>query len=217
MMYRKRDIGIALLLSTLIIDAAVLFVSFIPLIYKANIESFDLTKVTGLTNPQIVKAFTAICAYLSIFHRGSLNVPYFTLSKHALIHFQDVRHLFIALQLYLPIGAIMAFLCIRQAIKDREVSYLKLTAIISAIILVLFAFLGLSDFSSAFTMMHQLLFRNNYWLMDPFVDPVINIFPEEFFRLCLIAILVIIVVINALLVALYTYLKPRMIKDPLEQ
>lgn len=217
MTYHKRDVGMAFLLSTLIIDAAVLFVTFVPLIYKANIDGFALNRVTGLSNDQIVTSFTTICQYLSIFHHGPLQVPYFTLSKHALIHFADVRKVMIVLQLYLPIGAVLAFFLIQKAIKEREVSYLKLTAFISALILIFFGFVGLSDFSSAFTMMHQLLFHNNYWLMDPLVDPVINIFPEEFFKLCLIAILIIIIVINALLVALYAYFKPRLIKDPLEK
>ena len=37
------------------------------------------------------------------------------------------------------------------------------------------------DFDGAFTMMHHILFNNNYWLINPDIDPIINIFPESYF------------------------------------
>ena len=30
-------------------------------------------------------------------------------------------------------------------------------------------------------MMHHVLFNNNYWLINPDIDPIINIFPESYF------------------------------------
>lgn len=203
MMYHKRDVAIAVILSVLIIDLSILLVTFVPVIYAVTFRSFHIDALTNKTNEQIFQAFTTICAYLSIFHLGALKVPYFHLTNHTLIHFRDVKHLFIAFQLYVPLAIIALTLLVRRALKDREIMFLKLTVVITGMILIVFAFLGISDFNSAFVLMHQLLFRNNYWLIDPLTDPIINIFPEDFFKYCLFGILALIVLANAVLLVLY--------------
>ena len=215
MMYHKRDVLIAILLSLLIIDLSILVITFVPVIYAISLPSFHIDYLTGKSNAQIYQAFTTICHYLSIFVGAPLKVPYFTLTKHTLIHFSDVKHLFIIFQLYVPISVAALIVLIRKALKDREIMFLKLTVIVTAVILIVFAFLGLSDFSSAFVLMHQLLFRNNYWLIDPIKDPIINIFPEEFFKYCLFGILAIILVLNAVLLLIYQKNKHRMVKEAL--
>lgn len=203
MMYRRRDVAIAILLSILIIDISILLVTFVPVIYAVNLPSFHIDRLTGCTNKQIFSAYYTICRYLSIFHQGPLKVPYFKLTDHTLIHFADVRHLFIVFELYVPISVIALWHLIRKALAEGEVMFLKLTVVITAVILLVFGFLGISDFNSAFVMMHQLLFRNNYWLIDPLKDPIINIFPEKFFQYCLFGILILIIVFNAIILIIY--------------
>ncbi len=41
----------------------------------------------------------------------------------------------------------------------------------------------LLNFEKSFIIFHKLLFRNDYWVFNPNLDPVINILPEEFFSL----------------------------------
>ncbi len=41
----------------------------------------------------------------------------------------------------------------------------------------------LLNFEKSFIIFHKLLFRNDYWIFNPDLDPVINILPEEFFSL----------------------------------
>lgn len=54
-------------------------------------------------------------------------------------------------------------------------------------IILFFAFAGIivllvaTDFHSAFYVMHQILFINNLWLMDPSKDLMIQLMPEQFF------------------------------------
>lgn len=210
MMYHKRDVLIAILLSVLIIDLSILMITFVPVIYAVCLPGFHIDVLTGKTNDQIFKAFTTICAYLSIFHFGALKVPYFHLTNHTLIHFRDVKHLFIAFQLYVPVAVIALIILIRRALKDHEIMFLKLTVVITGIILAVFAFFGITDFSSAFVLMHQLLFRNNYWLIDPMKDPIINIFPEDFFKYCLFGILGIIVIANGIVLIIYEREKKKL-------
>ena len=63
------------------------------------------------------------------------------------------------------------------------------------------------NFDSAFTLMHQLIFRNNYWLIDPSVDPIINIFPETFFLELGVILLAIIALMIVLMIIIDKYLK----------
>ena len=50
------------------------------------------------------------------------------------------------------------------------------------------------DFSWAFTMFHKIFFRNDYWIFDPTIDPVINALPEELFMICGAAILFVLLI-----------------------
>ena len=52
----------------------------------------------------------------------------------------------------------------------------------------------LIDFSWAFTMFHKLFFRNDYWIFDPRIDPIIIALPEELFMICGGAILILLVI-----------------------
>ena len=42
----------------------------------------------------------------------------------------------------------------------------------------------------AFNLFHHAFFRNDYWIFDPAVDPVITILPDRFFLHCALAVVV---------------------------
>ncbi len=70
----------------------------------------------------------------------------------------------------------------------------------------------LIDFNQVFTLMHQILFRNSYWIMDPSIDPVINIFPESFFALLGGLLVSGIALISVFMIGLYYYLRNHYLK-----
>lgn len=86
---------------------------------------------------------------------------------------------------------------------------MKLTVVITVVIIAFFGIVAALDFNDAFVIMHQLLFSNNYWLIDYTKDPVIWIFPEKLFEQLLIAILVIIAVLNAIFLIIYEWYKKK--------
>ena len=50
------------------------------------------------------------------------------------------------------------------------------------------------DFSKAFIIFHKIFFRNNYWIFDESLDPIIKVLPEEVFIIYAIVILILILV-----------------------
>ncbi|MBI5073011.1 DUF1461 domain-containing protein [Candidatus Woesearchaeota archaeon] len=47
--------------------------------------------------------------------------------------------------------------------------------------IVFFLLLGVF-FDYSFALFHRLFFSNNYWLMDPAVDKLVQLYPEAFFQ-----------------------------------
>ena len=200
---RGKDIFTGLLFSLAIIIGSVLLVTFFPIIYQVGISSYDLEGYTGLNNAQMVKSLTTICHYLFLFAKEPLEVPYFTLTKETLIHFKDVKAIYAFLQVFFMVDIVVLIYMIRSHLKENNIEFLNVTGKISFIIVIFFGFLSLTSFDEAFILMHQMLFRNNYWLIDPVKDPIIRIFPEMFFNHCLIGILLLIILVNIVLQFLY--------------
>ncbi|HFG9620637.1 TPA: DUF1461 domain-containing protein, partial [Clostridioides difficile] len=57
-----------------------------------------------------------------------------------------------------------------------------------------------------------LLFRNDYWIFNPDLDPVINILPEEFFFHSGMMILILILLVSIVLFVMYKLCKSLSIK-----
>lgn len=65
-------------------------------------------------------------------------------------------------------------------------------------------FYALIDFNGFWTLFHQLLFRNDLWLLDPKTDRMINMFPEIFFNTMVFRILGLFILLNIVVLSLYS-------------
>ncbi len=105
------------------------------------------------------------------------------------LHMVDVLNLFDAGFMIRNISAVVAVCAILLLmIMDRK-NMLKILArgylVGFGIFIVLLIILGtamLIDFSALFTKFHMLLFDNDLWLLDPYEDIMIQMFPEQFFN-----------------------------------
>ena len=52
------------------------------------------------------------------------------------------------------------------------------------------------DFSKAFVIFHKIFFKNNYWVFDENIDPIIKALPEELFMIYGAVILGIIIILS---------------------
>lgn len=106
-------------------------------------------------------------------------------TNEEIIHMKDVKNLFIASKyvflLLLTITVLTAIYTIRKySLYDFLKNVIKYFILTSIIIIGIF-FIAFLNFNESFTIFHEILFTNDYWLLDPDTSIIINIMPEEFF------------------------------------
>ena len=94
----------------------------------------------------------------------------------------------------------------------KNIKILKTTSITLIIMPLLLTVPILLNFEKSFIIFHKLLFRNDYWIFNPDLDPVINILPEEFFFHSGMMILILILLVSIVLFVMYKLCKSLSIK-----
>lgn len=211
--YKRKDLLLGFLLFLEIIIIVVLAVTFIPLLYYHKIEAYGLVELNHMAKPAIFQSYCSIIRYLSLFHPGPLVVEHFTLTAPTLEHFADVKKIYLVMEIYAVLSLPVIIALMRSCLKDREVEFLKLTTIMTVLFLCIVGLFAATDFSFAFVLFHKIFFRNDYWLIDPQIDPVINIFPEAYFSDLLILIMIFLVIIHTFMMILYRRQRQRFLKE----
>jgi len=123
-----------------------------------------------------------------------------TYTKREQLHLADIRNIIFYVKLATSVLAILslaAFLWLY--FKNGIASLLKVlfwSNIVSLIIaLILIGSLAL-DFSWLFLLFHQIMFRNDYWQLDPSTEMLINLFPPQFFAALIIKVFLVTIIIN---------------------
>ena len=76
--------------------------------------------------------------------------------------------------------------------KKRFGSLFAAAGIISVGIPAALGLLIAANWEWVFITFHKLVFQNDYWLFDPYTDPVITILPDEFFMHCAALIMILV-------------------------
>ncbi|WP_077860006.1 TIGR01906 family membrane protein [Clostridium sp. BL-8] len=189
-----------------IISIAVLVVLNITDIYKYVIFKYDLIQYTGLSAEVLMDNYKRAVYYVQNPFIKELKFNTIPISNFAQIHFYEVKRIFIALYIF-SIAFIIVMIIKVLSKKNDEFgkniinSFSKSTNIIALI----FIFVSVSsaiDFDKTFYFFHKIFFRNNYWIFDPAIDPIINALPEELFAIelgLIVAVLVIFTIIIKIL------------------
>lgn len=180
-------------------------------VYRVIIERYDLVLKTGLTKGQLVKNYRILINYLQNPFIKKLKFKNFIMSVHGEIHFHEVKNIFIMLMIIsitFILGILMYFI-LHKSGNINKINFLD-TLNYSSNILVLF-FISLIatffiDFSQVFVIFHKIFFRNDYWIFDPQLDPVITALPEELFMIFAIIVLSILI-ITAIIIKIFYYSK----------
>lgn len=178
-------------------------------------------KIFVNNNPDIIKSYLSkkeifnnykvMCDYITSFSNKKLILPDFRISKHGLIHFQDVQDLlnfFTYISIICLIFLVINMILIKNDIIKYSNTYIKIFSISSILICILLSILFLTGFTDYFYAFHDILFKNDYWLFNSNTDPVINILPESFFMYSTIIILsALLIESTVLLIITHTYKK----------
>ncbi|VDG19266.1 TIGR01906 family membrane protein [Lactiplantibacillus mudanjiangensis] len=160
-------------------------------LYWLNVQWQDLGKLVNLSAGRLMTNYFQLLAYLNFPWIPKLKMMDFTDSTSALIHFADVKNLFMLTDVVFIITSVTTFFFWRRLKRQQQLwrfvlpmqTALWVPPVIAAVMAV--------NFDQFFVFFHKLLFRNNDWLFDPLYDRIIIVLPDTFFLQCFVlAILV---------------------------
>lgn len=213
MIYNKKDVVTSISIMLFIISFAIVFTVFFKGLYYSDIYRLGIDQKTGLSIATIKENYDILINYQSIFYQGSLEFKDFIMSSAGRIHFEEVKNIFVSIQILLALSTVTSILMIRDQIKNNEYRFLKLTSIVTIVIPITIGLIAATDFSRAFEIFHQLVFRNDYWVFNARLDPIITILPETYFMHAFILIVVIVIALALLCIFIYRYLNKRSIRN----
>ncbi len=199
----------ALIISLFLIGSSVVAtLNFTPL-YKFAVELYDIQENSGYSYQEIVENYLILIEYNTILGEEELKFTSFIMSEHGKIHFEEVKVIFLAFQ-YITILLIplVTFVIIYKA-KKKEWEVLKYSSILTLGIPLVLGVFSAINWDWVFVTFHEIAFDNDYWIFDPYTDPIINILPEEFFMLCAIMIIVVLILFSVIQLLFYRYIKLR--------
>ncbi len=183
-------------------------VMFRPL-YYFDIDYLDIPRMSGMSEAVIRANYDVLIDYNLLGGPSELNFPDLIMSQQGRIHFEEVKDIFIFMQIFSIAAVILLVLWIVAWVKKKSLSFkwMKFTGIVIAIIASTCGCALIIDWDWAFTAMHTIFFRNDYWIFDATTDPVIRILPEEFFMHCGIMIIILALIQIIILQLVYRRLK----------
>ncbi len=209
---RKKDWFEAFIISLFIISFAITFTVFFKPLYYFDIDYLNIDKYVGLSKDIIKHNYDILINYQSLFSNQQLYLPDFIMSETGRIHFIEVKRIFVFIQLLCIITGLCSLFLIIKNNKKKEYLYLKATSILTVGIPTVIGLLASIDFDMAFVVFHKIFFRNDYWIFDYRVDPVIMILPQDFFMHCFIMIVFIIISISIIIYFIYRKKEKEIIK-----
>jgi integral membrane protein (TIGR01906 family) len=192
--------NLATLLFVLALPAALVtsnirFIANEPRIYTYAVDEYDAPRTTGIQRSELLRAGGEIRDYfnnseetLSIrVQQNGREVPLF--NPRETQHMKDVKDRFKLMNRVQEFSVIYVVTYVATVVLwSREVSTRGLAmAVAGGSVLALAAVgaagaLGLAGFESAWESFHEVLFSNDFWLLNPATDHLIQMFPPAFWE-----------------------------------
>ncbi|WP_195265591.1 MULTISPECIES: TIGR01906 family membrane protein [unclassified Clostridium] len=164
------------------------------IIYSYSIDKYNLTKLGQLSKEALMNDYNLLLNYLQNPFIKKLKFNNFIMSTNGEFHFYEVKKIFLNIYLII-IVIVLAFLIIKFILNrhNKKFEVFKIlnygaNTLISIITILLTSIF--IDFSKAFVIFHKIFFNNDYWVFDSKTDPIIDVLPEEVFKLYAIIVIV---------------------------
>lgn len=157
-----------------------LVIMFKPL-YYFEIKNLDIEQYSGFSESKILENYDYIIKYISNHKYQKFELPSIPYSKYGKIHFEEVKYIFNYMDKLMFITGIISFVGIYASAKLENFRLIKQTYRILLLFAAISFILFIVNFNNSFNLFHKIFFRNDYWIFDPKIDPVINMLPQEFF------------------------------------
>ena len=189
-----------------IISIITIIVLNLRFIYKFIIDKYDLVNITGVSAENLMIDYSGLINYLQNPFIKSLKFKNFAMSSYGEIHFYEVKRIFISLiiisLIFIVVNLVYGIVC---KIKNNKYFIKKIIDNLNSganILIMFFIMLVASyiiDFSKAFIIFHKIFFKNDYWIFDENIDPIINALPEDLFMIYGALILGIIIIVSIII------------------
>lgn len=171
----------SLALSLLIIFSSVKLTLLFKPLYYFDIQYLNIEEQSNFSKEEIIKNYDYVIDYLLSPMMKEFKLPTIPYSKYGQIHFQDVKKIFALIDILMILTALVSGFGLFINLKYKKFNFLKQSYLMLALIPIVLLTAFIVNFDRAFTIFHKIFFRNDYWLFNPKVDPIINILPQEFF------------------------------------
>lgn len=151
-------------------------------IYQLFNQWQDLASPVGLSYQQLMMDFDGMMHYLQKPWQPTLSFVHFSASSGGLQHFAEVKNLIQANLILSIIGLVLLSIYIFRLNKTQAAFYRQASKL-SLIFPLVFLALMVMAFDQVFYWFHRVFFRNDLWLFDPTIDPIINVLPSQLFML----------------------------------
>lgn len=206
------NILFSICISIVIIVGAINFTVGFKQLYYFDVDYLNISELSGLSKDDIKLNYDYLIDYNLNKNVSEFKLPTLKSSPQGKIHFEEVRNIFQNINKLAKVLMIVSLIGIIFNAKNKNIKILKTTSITLIIMPLLLAVPVLLNFEKSFIIFHKLLFRNDYWIFSPDLDPVINILPEEFFFHAGVMILMLILLVSILLFVIYKLCKSTKLK-----
>ncbi|MDY6492287.1 TIGR01906 family membrane protein [Clostridioides difficile] len=194
-------------ISIVIIVGVINFTVGFKQLYYFDIDYLNISELSGLSKDDIKLNYDYLIDYNLNKNVSEFKLPTLKSSPQGKIRFEEVRNIFQNINKLAKVLLVVSLVGIILSVKNKNIKILKTTSITLIIMPLLLTVPILLNFEKSFIIFHKLLFRNDYWIFNPDLDPVINILPEEFFFHSGMMILILILLVSILLFVMYKLCK----------
>jgi len=186
--------SIAVCVLLIIISQSIIFPTFFMPFFTWQYERLDVAETIQVEKDELMRVTTELLDYMRG-RRESLEDIYAVVAGQERRFFSDIeiRHMIDVLDLYniafmvrniaffVMVGLILGMVLLRYNVlhvlcrccREVQTGFLILSGIVVGLIAI--------NFGRAFNIFHYIFFNNDYWILDPRVDLLINMVPIYFF------------------------------------
>lgn len=183
--------------------------NFRPL-YHYDTKSLNISQSSGFSQKTIRENYDALIDYNCVFQRKPLSLT-LPMSDQGRIHFEEVKHIFDIVQILCMFSLGFCLFVGFQELKAKHFRFLFHAAAASLALPAICTVFITVNWENAFTYFHKVFFRNNYWIFDETLDPIIKILPDTFFFHCALMIISLILLGSMLCFFFYSFFRHKFV------
>lgn len=189
---------LSIAISLVTIGISVIFALNLKGIYNYLAGKLDLDNIAEVSIEGIRGDYKTLINYLQNPFIKKLEFKNFYMSDNGEFHFYEVKNIFLGIYVLTILSVILLLIyMIYKKYKKEKTNIIKIANNASNIMILTFGallvFIAI-DFSKAFIIFHKIFFNNDYWIFDPYLDPIIMVLPEYIFMIYAIIVIALILI-----------------------